>query len=187
MTKLKIVYMKLDDIEGAEVNPKKHHGDLGSSIDRFGFADAPIRDGRTGRLVAGHGRIAQLKAMAARGEDPPGGVAIMKGAWSIPVQTGWSSSSDAEAAAFLIAHNRLTTAGGWDDTALGKLLAEIEGEEGGAMGLGFSDVELELILQAESAAAAEVFPEFPEIDEDLSGIEQPKTVKCPACEHEFEA
>ena len=152
-----IDYLPLDEIRGADSNPKTHHADLGSSIDRFGFADAPIMDERTGRLVAGHGRVEQLQAMRKGGEKPPEGIDEEGGHWFVPVQRGWSSRSDAEASAFLVAHNRIGEAGGWDDKALGELLASLaDTPDVEVSGLGIEDKELQqLISEARPEEPAE--------------------------------
>jgi len=157
---LTVDYMPLDAIAPADLNPKRHHVDLGSSIDRFGFADAPILDERTGKLVAGHGRCEALAARRDRGEDPPEGVRLdPDGLWLVPVQRGWSSRSDAEAAAFLVAHNRIGEAGGWDDAELAKLLEGLGEAQVETSGLGFSDKELAALMppveQPEPPAAIE--------------------------------
>lgn len=135
-------YLPLGSIKGAERNPKKHTPDLGGSIGRFGYADGVILDERTGRLVAGHGRTEQLLAMKAAGEAPPDGIEVLGDEWLIPVQRGWSSRSDSEAEAFLVAHNQLGTAGGWDEDELAKLLADLEDRTG----LGFDEAELDDLL-----------------------------------------
>ena len=143
----RIELVPLDEVQEAEVNPKRHHSDLGASIGRFGFADAPILDERTGRLVAGHGRLGQLRAMVERGETPPEGITQdERGAWLVPLQRGWSSRSDEEAAAFLVAHNRIGEAGGWDDAQLAELLGGLGDVE--VEGLGFLDGEVQEILDA---------------------------------------
>src|SRR5688572_25262262 len=97
----RIEYMRLDVLEGAVMNPKRH-ASLAASFTRFGFADALILDERTGRLVAGHGRRDQLRELHAAGSPAPEGVRTdSEGAWLIPVQRGWSSISDGDAEAFL--------------------------------------------------------------------------------------
>jgi len=130
-----IDYQPISDVKGAERNPKQHSPELGSAIDRFGFADGVILDERTGRLVAGHGRLERLKLMQEEGQDAPDGIRVLKGKWLLPVQRGWSSRSDKEAEAFLVAHNRLTEAGGWDDRALFELLEQFEGDDLAGLGV----------------------------------------------------
>lgn len=117
--------MALGDIPLALRNPKIHAPALADSIKRFSFADAPILDERTGRLVAGHGRLEQLEAMRDAGQSAPEGVVVKAaGDWTVPVQRGWSSRSDEDAEAFVIAHNRLTELGGFDDRVLTEMLQE---------------------------------------------------------------
>lgn len=126
-TPRRIDYMRLEDIPDADVNPKDHDEPrIAGSISRFGFADAPILDERTGQLVAGHGRKGDLIARHTAGGQPPEGIMVDEdGAWLVPVQRGWRSRSDEDAKAFLVAHNRLTETGGWDERRLAGLLEEL--------------------------------------------------------------
>jgi hypothetical protein len=149
--------MPIGELVGADRNPKGHDtAGLGRSISRWGFADAPILDDRTGKLVAGHGRLQDLLARQASGEDPPEGVTVDKaGQWLAPVQRGWSSRSDDEAAAFLIGHNQLTTNGGWDEQDLAGMLTDLrEVDAELLLAAGFDDDKLAELL----AAATEVPP-----------------------------
>jgi hypothetical protein len=134
-------YVPLDSIQTADRNPKGHeHVALRSSFDRFGFVEPMVRDDRTGRLVAGHGRLAELRQARARDPlTPPSGVVLEDGQWHVPIITGWSSSDDAEAEAYLIAANRLVELGGWDDATLTDALMSLAdaGEEMLA-GVGYS-------------------------------------------------
>lgn len=118
-------YHALADISPALVNPKRHDLDrIKRSLRRFGFADQAVMDERTGRLVAGHGRIEALRAM--HEEDPtapPDGVMLsVEGGWVVPITRGWASKDDSEAHALGVALNRLTEAGGWDREELADLL-----------------------------------------------------------------
>lgn len=124
----RIDYLPLDDIAPAPRNPKRHDGAaIRASIARFGFATPALRDERTGRLVVGHGRTEALRAMRADGEQPPAGVhTAPDGTWLVPVVTGWASRSDAEAEAYLVADNRHTELGGWDNEELAELLADLQ-------------------------------------------------------------
>lgn len=120
-------YVDIDTIAPAPNNPKGHTIDsVRASINRFGYVAPMIVDERTGRLVVGHGRLESLKARRAAGEDPPEGIVVDDtGHWRAPVVRGWSSRSDADAAAYLVADNRYTELGGWDHQALADLLDEI--------------------------------------------------------------
>lgn len=122
-----IEYMNIDLIRGANQNPKTHDIDLiQGSIGRFGYVDPLIMDERTGQLVAGHGRLESLRARRDAGDNAPDGITSdSTGSWLVPVLRGWSSRSDADASAYLIADNRLSERGGWDHEALAELLDSI--------------------------------------------------------------
>ena len=74
----RIEYVPLADVIPAPRNPRAHSSLplVRASIDRFGFVDGAVHDGRTGRIVAGHGRLEALTAMEAAGEHPPDGVIV---------------------------------------------------------------------------------------------------------------
>src|SRR5208282_3792024 len=120
---LAIEYLPLDELKGAERNPKNHSiGELRRSIDRFGFAEAIVVDGRTGRLVAGHGRVEALRARKGAGEAAPDGVQLQGGNWLVPVQMGWASK---------------------DDASLAELLADVAvAAESGLEGVGYTEDDL---------------------------------------------
>lgn len=123
----RVEYMPLPTIEAAPRNAKRHatHA-IRASVSKFGFAELPLLDERTGRLVAGHGRLDDIAARQRAGEEPPGGVRINDtGTWLVPVIRGWRSRSDQEAEAYLIASNQLTVRGGWDDDELAEALSEL--------------------------------------------------------------
>ncbi len=140
-----IEYVPLDDLRPDPRNPKGHDGGtIRSSIDRFGVADTIVRDDRTGYIVSGHGRREALLAMREAGQSPPDGVTDD---WQVPVTTGWASRSDNEAAAALIALNRTTELGGWQDDELISLLADLSEVEDGLDGVGFSVEDLDDLRQ----------------------------------------
>jgi ParB-like chromosome segregation protein Spo0J len=141
----RVEYMALDAIKGAETNPKEHaRSALRKSFERFGFVEPMVLDERTGRLVAGHGRWEVMIEMRRKGAAPPDGVMVdAEGVWRVPVLRGWASTHDNEARAYLVASNKLTEAGGWDEDALGSLLSEV----GSFDGLGFSEEELRQLTE----------------------------------------
>jgi hypothetical protein len=127
MSRRKLIYVPLDEIEPAEQNPKGHSPQtIGASIDRFGYVEPMIVDDRTGRLVAGHGRRDQLVSMREQGAPAPPGVVVEKGVWRAPVVHGWSSADDDEALALGIALNRTTELGGWETRDLAAILEGLE-------------------------------------------------------------
>jgi hypothetical protein len=56
---------------------------------RYGVVEPPVLDERTGRLVAGHGRLEAFAEARAVGLDVPEGVRInAQGEWLVPVISG---------------------------------------------------------------------------------------------------
>ena len=130
----------LDEIRPHPGNPKNHDiGLIVGSLRRFGFLDPVVIDQRTGLLVSGHGRCEALQSMREAGEEPPAGIAGE--GWQVPVYEGWSSRDDDEAAAALVALNRSTEAGGWDESALRSILDRLD-EIGRLDGVGYTDREI---------------------------------------------
>lgn len=156
MSDRRIEYMQLSTIEAAPRNPKKHAtADIRGSVDRFGFVETPTIDERTGRLVAGHGRLDDLASRKRAGQEPPDGVRIdaATGDWLVPVTRGWRSRSDAEAEAYLVASNHLTTKGGWDNDELGELLSNLAVVEPDLFRVtGFTEEQLADLLGADDVA-----------------------------------
>lgn len=119
--------MALQDVPRATRNPREHDLPLiRRSIETFGCTMAGVLDERTGRLVAGHGRLTALEQMNWEGVDPPEGIQRGEGnSWLVPIVRGWASRSDAEAEAYVIADNRLNQRGGWDDHVLAEVLSDV--------------------------------------------------------------
>jgi hypothetical protein len=130
-------YVPLDHLQADPANPKAHNVDvIDASIGRFGIIDQIVRDDRTGYIISGHGRDETLRRMRDRGDTPPEGIRVDAGGhWLVPVIVGWSSRTDAEARAALIALNRTTELGGWVDESLLDLLDNLDD----FTGVGFSE------------------------------------------------
>jgi hypothetical protein len=139
-----VEYVRLDNVQLAESNPKEHdEAGIAASLDDFGIGELPLIDERTGRLVAGHGRYRQLVRLAADGRRRPAGVnAAEDGTWLMPLIRGWKSRSDEHAKAYLLASNKLTENGGWNDRALYAMLQDVNEAE--LLNLtGFGDEDLD--------------------------------------------
>jgi len=164
MSDRRLEYMPLEAIPPAPVNPKAHDlGQLHTSVGRFGFTEPMLLDERTGRLVAGHGRLETLQQMKAQGQAPPDGVVVAPdGTWQAPVIRGWASKSDADASAYLLASNRLVELGAWHDAALADLLKELAAQDA-LEGTGFDADDLDELLKGIGAAPGLTDPdEVPE-------------------------
>lgn len=161
-------YRRLADVTPAHRNPKGHAEDkIRSGMLRFGYTVPVLHDERTGRLVAGHGRLEALAAMEAdpaardriaarnakRGRPdqdwPDGIVPDDDGAWMVPVIRGWASDNDEQANAYLISDNRLTEMGEWDRRLLAEMLEEIRDDDLDLLAdTGYETGDLEDMLRA---------------------------------------
>jgi hypothetical protein len=180
-----VAYVPLDDVRPADVNPKTHdHTTLRSSFDRFGFVEPIIRDDRTGRLVAGHGRVEQLRMQRSRDvTHPPDGVQLDDaGNWLVPIITGWGSENDVEAQAYVIAANRATELGGWDEQVLTDALTAL-GDAGdfALIGTGYNmDDALALLSKRLGEGELEALDTTPQIE----GMTYRVVVACDGEEHQ---
>lgn len=125
----------LDDLKVEKLNPKNHDiEEIKNSIRRFGFTAPLLRNEKTGRLVAGHGRRQALLELREAGEEVPRGIGE---GWRVPVVVGLSFKNRHEAKAYLLADNKISELGGWDDQYLFDFLKEINDETGSFDGIGF--------------------------------------------------
>ena len=145
---LRIEYLPLDDVRRWPRNPKLHDDTgLEKSLRRFGFVAPLLQDERTGKLVAGHGRLTALESLRDSGEAPPSRVRVdAKGRWLVPVVRGVDFASAAEAEAYLLADNRLVEAGGWDQDLLREIVRDLDAGGSGLDGLGWSVASLEALI-----------------------------------------
>ncbi|MEV3981746.1 hypothetical protein [Nonomuraea sp. NPDC049758] len=166
----RIEHMRLHAIPRAVRNPKEHDlPTIRRSVEEFGCVIAGELDERTGRLVVGHGRLQVLEEMAAEGESPPEGVLIDDdGTWLPPIVRGWSSRSDADAEAYLIANNRTTEKGGWEERMLAEVLADIRDADPDLLAAtGYTDDDLTRMAAADDHQPEEELPEPGDADEDV--------------------
>ena len=116
---LRIEYLPLSEIKRAFRNPKEHDlGEIHESMERRGFTSPMLMDDRSGRLVAGHGRLEALVQRKKDKKEPPRRIRVREdGEWLVPVVRGLRFKNAAEAEAYLIADNRIVELGGWDKQA----------------------------------------------------------------------
>lgn len=175
----RIELVPVDQLLEAKRNPKRHSGEIGTSIGRFGYVEPIVVDERTGRIVAGHGRREALLGLKAKGAPAPAGVVAKGEDWLVPVMRGWASKDDAEAEAYLLASNKLVELGGWDNEALSAMLQDL-GQADALEGIGFTSVEIDALLQAsEAGKAAEGLTdpdEVPEVPKDADVYVKPGEV-----------
>lgn len=176
MGTVRIEYVALSELKRWPRNPKDHDlGELRRSIARFGYVQPILVDESTGRIVAGHGRLDVLEQMKAEGRKPPERVLERKGEWLVPVIRGVAFNSDDEAQAYLLADNRLTEIGGWEDGTLTDVLNDLA-EKDLLEGIGWDGNDVEDMMR---------FLESVQLVE--SDAAESEDIKCPKCGFEWRA
>lgn len=176
----RIEYVDIDEVQTADRNPRSHLtlDKVMGSIRRFGFVESAVHDGRTDKIIAGHGRQQALQKMHAAGEDPPEGIVVEGDRWLMPLQYGWSSADDAAAETLLVNLNRLAETGGWEKGGLAQLLDELRESSPVDFELtGFEHADVDAML-ADIASA-----KFDELDdpEDLDDVGEPPAPEDAIC------
>lgn len=131
------------------MNPRDHDiGAIVQSIRRFGFVAPAILNEATGRVLAGHGRIEALDILRRQGDDLPAGLRQDdKGRWLVPVVAGIAFADDSDALAYIVADNRLTELGGWNDAALIDVLTTLH-EAKALKATGYDGDDLDSLIAA---------------------------------------
>ncbi len=113
MDKVKIEYMKVEDLISYVNNPKQHPPEqidlIASSIKEFGFLN-PIIVSKDNEIVAGHGRLLACKKLGIK---------------EVPVIRA-EHLTPAQIKAYRIADNRLTELGEWDMDLIKVELEELQ-------------------------------------------------------------
>ena len=117
---LRVVYRGIDEIKPDAANPRRHSKkqirQLAASIEAFGF-NVPILIDGSGKIIVGHGRVLAAGQLG----------------WSEVPTLCLDHLTPAPARAFMIADNRLTEIGTWDDRLLAEQLRDLS-----LLGLDFS-------------------------------------------------
>jgi len=152
-----IEYVPVRDVVGADANPKDHDTDLlDGSVLEHGFVEPPQLDERTGKLIAGHGRLEALQRAEARdkppegyeGPWPPEGIMVRDdGVWLMPQVRGWASRDDTQAKAYLIVANQSTIKPGWKPRPLAEYLHDLDRGVVKLESIGFDDAGYDKLLQ----------------------------------------
>ncbi len=164
MSELKVKYVRLDKIQSADKNPKKHDlASIKNSIKRYGFNAPILRNDVTNKLVAGHGRTEALTQLYQAEADVPERIKLDKdGMWMIPV-LDVPFHSESTSNQYLLLDNRLSEVGGWDSAGLAEMLEELQ-RNSTAMGLGWSEAEIEGIIAANQKIVRDVEEEREDAD-----------------------
>lgn len=147
---VRVKYFSLFDLQhmAHPDNPKDHDiGAIITSIVRFGYVTPVILDSERTRIVAGHGRVEALAAMKRDGNyEVPERIRLANNDWLVPCVVGIQFSDDLEALGFLIADNRISELGGWNDADLTAALEKVYESQHGLDGTGYDEEDLNRIV-----------------------------------------
>lgn len=163
----RIEYVALSELQKWPRNPKKHdEPGIEEALERFGFVNPLILDEKSGKLVAGHGRLEVLEKRKAAGKPPPDRIATKGGEWLVPVVRGVAFKDMAEAERYVVSDNALTIGGGWDDEKLASIFADLKKSAPTETFQvpGFDDRDIEKILKESESAE----PEKPKEDDRVA-------------------
>jgi hypothetical protein len=150
---IRLEYVALAELKRWPKNAKDHDlPEINAFYDRFGYVMPMLEDARSGKLVAGHGRLEMLEVKQAGGEPPPDRIIARDGDWWVPVIRGVAFKSDKEAAAYLLADNKISERGGWDADLLAEFMKENDIAAGG---IGFSQNEIDKMIVSNADAELE--------------------------------
>lgn len=177
---LRIEYLPLSELQRHPKNPKAHDlGALHTSVNRFGYVTPVLIDERTGYLVAGHGRLDALAQLKAQGKQPPARIVARNGDWLVPVVRGVEFASDAAVEAYLVADNRLTELGGWDEPELVALLQDLAAEDEALLeATGYDGDDLQAMI--DELTPPDAPQDFNEYGEDIE-----TEYCCPKCGYQW--
>ena len=136
---------------------------LAASIREFGFLNPIIVDGQNG-IIAGHGRVMAAQKL---------------GLETLPCIEA-AHLTEAQRRAYVIADNRMALDAEWDDDLLKIELQDLDGEGFDLTLTGFDIGELTVLFDE---------PDFaPGTEEDQGKLDElePKMVKCPHCQIEWD-
>lgn len=140
-------YIDIYEVQQADRNAKDHDiGTLTESMIRFGYTQPILIDKKTKKLLAGHGRIKALKTLKERKYDAPKNIFVDDDKWLVPCHEV-DMENEGEAEAYLIADNRLTELGGWNDELLLESLHSILKDTGSLDGTGWDLEDMDDILK----------------------------------------
>jgi hypothetical protein len=127
--------VSLDRLLSHPLNPRIHDDEaIAESLDAHGFYGAVLAQESSGRIIAGHGRLANAQA---------------RGYETLPVL--WLDVDDDEAERLLLADNKTTDAGRYDSDRLTALLSRLGSTPVGLVGTGWRPDDLNALLMEHGA------------------------------------
>ena len=171
MNELKVTYRKTADLIPYVNNARTHSDDqvtqIAASIREFGFNNPILLDGANG-VIAGHGRLLAAKKL---------------GLEQVPC-VELSHLSGAQKKAYILADNKLALNSSWDDDLLKLELDNLQTEGIDLDLTGFSEQELNSLLDGDVESYEE--PEDTSGELDLDDFDDDRFKhKCPKCGFQF--
>lgn len=134
------VWEPLTVLQPWAANPRDNKAaidEVAKSIRRFGWGAPIVANARNGEIIAGHTRFAAAQKLKLE---------------QVPVR--WLDLDPADAHALALADNKVGEVATWDDATLRQVLAELkEADESLLADTGFSDEEIELLLNGADAVS----------------------------------
>jgi len=164
---LEVAYIATTDVIPYANNPRTHSdqqvAQVAASIKEFGFNNPILLDEHNG-IIAGHGRLAAAQKLSME---------------LVPTIT-LVGLTEAQRKAYVIADNKLTENGGWDNDLLAVEIERLKELEIDVDLTGFDAEELQVITQdaAFEPASEDEQGQLDELD--------PKWIDCPHCGKEFD-
>lgn len=173
---LRTRYVPITDVGTQPTNAKAHDiEDLLVAFDEFGFMQSAIHDGRTDRIIAGHGRLEALTLWNERRTDAPKHCRRRKdGVMLMPVSYGWSSIDDVQATRAALALNRHGE-GLWHEDVLEQQLREIN-ETSTLDGTGWTTDDLDRLAAELGTSTPPAEP--PDTSPALGDVEYRIVIQC---------
>tara|TARA_B100001123_G_C15308018_1_gene1023367 strand:+ start:396 stop:956 length:561 start_codon:yes stop_codon:yes gene_type:complete len=137
---LKVVILPIDKIQPWEKNPRKDHAvkQIQASMEAFGYLNPILVQASSNRIVAGHGRYQALKET---------------GVERVPVIS--LDIPDEKADMYTLADNKIAELSNWDFTQMADLLLEFDAQNFDVNLLGFTDDEIEAIMNVTPSGEVE--------------------------------
>lgn len=166
-----IEYINLSTLVGAQRNPKDHDMTaLSDSMYKFGFTSPLLMNEKTNRIVSGNGRRDVLMMLKSMGKPPPFGIKVDENNnWLVPVVRGLNFGDDDDEA-YLIADNRITELGGWDEGLLAEMLSDLAALEK-LSGTGFDEEDVDKLMSDMGIEDDEEKEKREELESDIDKLE----------------